>query len=100
MKIAKKNNLKNIFLHKIYTPYYYKKIILKTFSKNKLITNNNLIKIKIDNVQKYRQISRQINLCKLSGSLKRTFNSVGVGRHQLRNLFNVNKIVHWKKNSW
>lgn len=100
MKIARKNNLKNIFLNKIYKPYYYKKIILKTFTKNNMILTNNLIKIKINNIKKYRQISRQINLCKITGSLKRTFNNVGVGRHKLRNLFNTNNIIHWKKNSW
>lgn len=100
MKISKKNNLKNILLNKIYKPYYFKKIILKSFSKNNFLKNCNLIKIKINNITKYRQISRQINLCKITGSLKRTFNVVGVGRHKLRNLFNINNVTHWKKNSW
>lgn len=101
MKIAKKNNLKNIFLNKHYKPYYYKKIILKTFIKNTWDFHTKIfIKIKLNNLYKNRQISRQINICKVVGSTKRTFNSVGVGRHQLRTLFNTNKIIHWKKNSW
>lgn len=100
MKIHKKNNLKNIFLNKQYKPYYLKTIILKTFKKSKWLNTNIFIKLKINNIFKSRQISRQLNLCKITGSYKRTFNSVGVGRHCLRVLLNTNKIIHWKKNSW
>lgn len=100
MKIYKKNNLKNIFLNKAYQPYYLKKIILKTFNNSIHTSNKIFIKLKINNVVKNKQISRQLNLCKITGSYKRTFNSVGVGRHCLRVLLNTNKIIHWKKNSW
>lgn len=100
MKIYKKNNLKNIFLNKSYKPYYLKKIILKTFKHGVQTVDTTFIKLKINNLVKNRQVSRQLNLCKITGSYKRTFNSVGVGRHCLRVLLNTNKVIHWKKNSW
>jgi len=100
MKIYKKNNLKNILLNKSYKPYYLKKIILKTFKHSINNPNSTFITLKINNIFKNRQISRQLNMCKITGSYKRTFNNIGVGRHCLRVLLNTNKIIHWKKNSW
>lgn len=101
MKIYKKNNLKNIKLVKSYKLYYLKKIIFNSLLKNSnSIKIKYLIKLKYNNITKHRQISRQINMCKISGTYKKSFNLIGINRHQLRNLLNVNKIIHLKKNSW
>lgn len=101
MKIFKKNNLKNLILNKYFLTYYYKTIILKTLMRCSIAESNKFFfKLKWSNISRYKQISRQLNVCKLSGTYKKTFNAVGANRHELRKLFNVNKIVHWKKNSW
>lgn len=101
MKIFKKNNLKNLNLVRYYNNYYLKKIILKTLLKSSLpLKNKFLLTLKWSNIIKNKQISRQLNLCKISGTYKKTFNAVGANRHELRNLFNTNKIIHWKKNTW
>lgn len=101
MKIFKKNNIKNLLLNKSYINYYYKKIILKTLQKGGLSKKTKfLLNLKWSNVDRFKQISRQLNICKISGTYKKTFNAVGANRHELRNLLNTNKIIHWKRNSW
>lgn len=101
MKIFKKNNIKNLLLNKSYIKYYLKKIILKTFLKSEVNRKSKfLIKLKWSNIFRNYQISRQLNLCKISGTYKKTFNKIGANRHELRKLLNTDKIIHWKKNSW
>lgn len=91
--------LRKTFLWK---KYEHKHIIIKYFKKThfKSTKTNFGILLKKWNLARVMFISRQINVCKISGIYKRTFNVIGASRHNLRNNFALSKIPNWKKLSW
>lgn len=80
----------------------FNKLIFKYFSKSKKLNNYQKFLIQLlkwKEVKKY-SLGRQLNVCKKSGNLKRTFNFISFNRHMIRLFMNTNKIPHIKKLSW
>ena len=91
--ISQTKNWKRKELNKLIFKYLKKSQKIDTFQKF-------LIKLlKWKEVKKY-SLGRQLNVCKQSGNLKRTFNFISFNRHMIRLFMNTNKIPHLKKLSW
>ncbi len=96
------NILKLMGKTKLWQKIELNQIIVKYLLKTTYTTTKtkNLLLLKKWTLQKKYFITRQTNVCKMSGSYKRTLNQIGLNRHCIRNLANTNKLIHLKKLSW
>ncbi len=82
--------------------YELKPIIYKYYQNSTHINNKKkfLINLKKWQLQRLSFISRQLNVCKITGEYKKTFNVIGASRHFLRTQPTLGRLPHWKKLSW
>lgn len=82
--------------------YEHISIILKFYNKTNLVSKNIkfLINLKKWTLSKKFFLSFQTNVCKINGNYKKTFDKIGINRHAVRQLGNINKLIHIKKISW
>ena len=78
------------------------KIAYKYLKKTEKLDNSQKFLILLNKWKECKKYSlgRQINVCKVSGNYKRTFNVLGLNRHMIRQYMNTNKLPHIKKLSW
>jgi ribosomal protein S14 len=87
---------------KMWKRYELKPIIFKYYNTSNFINSKTkfLVNLKKWQLSRLKFISRQLNVCKITGEYKKTFNVIGASRHFLRTQPALNKLPHWKKLSW